>query len=62
MAKDALKAGACGYVVKSDAGRDLLTAIEAAREGRVFVSRTLVARGWSQEPDCSQPTPIQETL
>jgi DNA-binding NarL/FixJ family response regulator len=47
IAKDALSVGAHAYVVKSDAGRDLLTAIEAANEGRTFVSRTLVQRGWS---------------
>lgn len=46
IAKDALSAGASGYVVKSDAGYDLLGAIDAALEGRPFVSRTLVARGW----------------
>ena len=46
-AKDALSVGAYGYVVKSDAGRDLLRAIEAVDEGRTFVSRTLVARGWT---------------
>ena len=46
MAKDALGVGGCGYVVKSDAGRDLLAAIDAAHAGRMFVSRTLVARGW----------------
>jgi len=47
IARDALSVGAHAYVVKSDAGRDLLTAIEAAKEGRTFVSRTLVQRGWS---------------
>ena len=47
IAKDALKVGAHAYVVKSDAGLDLLTAIEAAREDRTFVSRTLIARGWT---------------
>src|SRR6266446_4524700 len=47
IARDALSVGAQGYVVKSDAGRDLLTAIEAVHEGRTFVSRTLVARGWN---------------
>jgi DNA-binding NarL/FixJ family response regulator len=47
LAKDALRAGARGYVVKSDAGRDLLPAIEAVHAGRTFVSRTLVARGWT---------------
>lgn len=46
-ARDAMGVGAHGYVVKSDAGRDLLTAIAAVYEGRTFVSRTLVARGWS---------------
>ncbi len=46
MAKDALDIGACCYVVKSDAGRDLLPAIEAAQSGAIFVSRTVVARGW----------------
>jgi DNA-binding NarL/FixJ family response regulator len=47
MARDALSVGAHGYVVKSDAGRDLLKAIEAVHEGQTFVSRTLVARGWA---------------
>jgi len=47
IAKDALSAGAEGYVVKSDAGLDLLTAIQAVYEGRQFVSRTLIARGWN---------------
>lgn len=47
LAKDALRGGAYGYVVKSDAGLDLLSAIDAAHEGRSFVSRTLHARGWT---------------
>lgn len=46
VAKDALSVGGIGYVVKSDAGLDLLAAIEAAREGRTFVSGKLAARGW----------------
>jgi len=49
IAKDALSVGGCGYVVKSDAGHDLLAAIEAVREGRMFVSRSLVARGWKAQ-------------
>ena len=47
IAKDALRAGAEGYVVKSDAGLDLLAAIQAVYEGRQFVSRSLIARGWN---------------
>lgn len=45
LAKDAFRTGASGYVVKSDAGRDLLPAIEAVREGRTFVSPALAAQG-----------------
>jgi DNA-binding NarL/FixJ family response regulator len=47
LAKDALRGGAYGYVVKSDAGLDLVAAIEAAHMGRSFVSRTLHAHGWT---------------
>lgn len=46
-AKEALSVGAHGYVVKSDAGRDLLMAIGTVHEGGTFVSRTLIARGWT---------------
>lgn len=46
IAKDALSVGAQGYVVKSDAGRDLLKAIQSVLEGKTFVSRTLTAKGW----------------
>jgi len=48
IAKDAMSFGASGYVVKSDAGRDLLAAIDAVQQGRTFVSRTLIARGWTE--------------
>ena len=47
FANDALRAGASGYVVKSDVALDLLSAIEAVREGRTFLSRTLVGKGLS---------------
>jgi DNA-binding NarL/FixJ family response regulator len=46
VAREALSVGGIGYVVKSDAGHDLLAAIQAAREGRIFVSQKLLARGW----------------
>jgi DNA-binding NarL/FixJ family response regulator len=38
MVQQALDAGARGYVVKSDAGRDLLAAIEAVRRHKFFFS------------------------
>jgi len=37
MMRDALEAGARGYVVKSNAGRDLLAAVEAASQHRPVV-------------------------
>jgi DNA-binding NarL/FixJ family response regulator len=42
-----MSVGACGYVVKSDAGLDLLPAIAAVHNGRTFVSRTLGTREWT---------------
>lgn len=36
--QEALDLGAWGYVVKSDAGRELLPAVEAVRRGKQFVS------------------------
>lgn len=41
IARLALETGGNAFVVKSDATRDLLTAIDAAIEGKRFVSRSL---------------------
>ena len=41
VAKEALRVGGLGYVVKSDAERDLLPAISAVLEGKRFVNATL---------------------
>ena len=38
MMREALEAGARGYVVKSNAARDLLEAVEAVSEHRVFTA------------------------
>lgn len=43
VAEEALRAGAVGYVVKSDAARQLLPAVEAVLEGKQFVSSSLAA-------------------
>jgi DNA-binding NarL/FixJ family response regulator len=40
MMREALDAGARGYVVKSNAGRDLLEAVEAVSQHRVFTALT----------------------
>lgn len=41
IAEEALNTGAVGYVVKSDAGSELLRAIEAVLQGKRFVSASL---------------------
>lgn len=45
-AQRAIDAGVRGFVVKSDASRDLLPAIDAVRQQKTFVSST-IARGFS---------------
>jgi DNA-binding NarL/FixJ family response regulator len=41
MAQAALNSGAQGYVLKTDAGSELLPAIEAVLQGKQYVSRGL---------------------
>lgn len=41
-----LDTGAGGYLLKADAGNQLLTALNAVLEGKKFVSRSLVDRGF----------------
>ncbi|MCF7752165.1 response regulator transcription factor [Bacillus subtilis subsp. subtilis] len=41
MVKQAMALGACSYVLKSDAGDDLLPAVQAALLGQPFISRSL---------------------
>jgi DNA-binding NarL/FixJ family response regulator len=54
LAQDAVQGGAYGYVVKSDAGLDLLTAIDEAHQGRTFISRTLQRRDTKENPTPNQ--------
>ena len=44
VAEEALRAGALGYVVKSDAEKDLLPGIDAVLQGRRFLSTTLAGQ------------------
>jgi DNA-binding NarL/FixJ family response regulator len=43
-AREALRTGATGYVVKSDAAFDLIPGVRSVCEGKSFVSSTLAAR------------------
>ena len=51
VAEEALQAGAGGYLVKSDAGRDLLSAMTSVIQGKRFVSRTLVGHAVTETSD-----------
>jgi DNA-binding NarL/FixJ family response regulator len=52
-ALDALDAGAFGYVLKSSAGQQLVTAIHEAVKGRVYVTPSITAR--SVRSRCGRP-------
>lgn len=45
LAREAISAGAAGYVIKSEAGRDLLSAIDVIHKGGTFLSRSLRTAG-----------------
>lgn len=44
VAEGALEAGGAGYVVKSDAGRELLAAVQAVSEGKRYISAILAGQ------------------
>ena len=44
VAEDAMRMGAVGYLVKSDAGTELIPALEAALQGKYYVSSSLAGR------------------
>ena len=55
IAEAALEAGGAGYVVKSDAGRELLAAVRAVREGKRYISTRLVGQVFFATPDDDAP-------
>jgi len=51
IAEAALEAGGVGYLVKSDAGRELLAAMKAVSEGKRYMSARLVGQAFFAAPD-----------
>ena len=51
LVREALDAGACGYVVKTDAGRELLTAINVVLRGELFVGKRFSDHDLTETPD-----------
>jgi DNA-binding NarL/FixJ family response regulator len=63
MMREALDAGARGYVVKSNAARDLLEAVEAVSQHRTFTALATVPRGTTtQSKSISAAAPAREDL
>ena len=53
MVQAALETGAEGYVLKADAGRELIAAFDAVLRGQTYVSKSLAAHGLTNVPDRS---------
>jgi DNA-binding NarL/FixJ family response regulator len=59
IVREVLAAGARGYVLKSDAGRDLVAAVEALRDHRTFFSSKIsdmLLTSYLRQPERSEPT------
>ena len=62
LVREVLNAGAQGYVLKSDAGRALVTAVEALLDGRPFFTSKvarIVLDGFLRSPDGAAADPSQ---
>ena len=55
IVKEALRTGACGYVIKSQAATELLAAVEAVIQGKQFVSASLAGSAFG-DPKNGRPT------
>ena len=55
VVQEALGLGALGYVVKAHAGRELIAAVEAVREGRLFVSAGVAGSKLAEVADRQAP-------
>ena len=60
IVQEALRLGASGYVLKTNAGKELLTAVEAVRQGKQFIGGglshlTFIENRDAQDLDCGGP-------
>jgi DNA-binding NarL/FixJ family response regulator len=62
IVEEALSTGAGGYVVKSDAGRELLSAVNAVLEGKRFVSDSLAGYGLNSPPNQQTADPHSDNV
>lgn len=64
LVHDVLKAGARGYILKSDAGRDLVAAINAIRQGKTFFTSKVarIVAGAQAKPDSSAADDVESGI
>jgi DNA-binding NarL/FixJ family response regulator len=60
VVQEALSLGALGYVVKTDAGSELLAALEAVRQGRQYLSRGLSGHSGSDVAEKLPPRSLAQ--
>jgi DNA-binding NarL/FixJ family response regulator len=58
----ALEAGACGYIVKADAGSELLDAVNAALRGEQFVGRRFAGHDFVSASDSRAPQEFRTSV
>ena len=61
-AEEALRLGASGYVVKSDAGSELLSAVKAVLEGKRFLSSSLAHHALNYEGEQAHDRPHRDNV
>jgi len=61
IAQEALRTGAGGYVLKVDAGRELLTAVDAVLQGKQFLSASLVGRQATEPSNGKCPPSLERS-
>jgi CheY-like chemotaxis protein len=62
MVQAALEAGADGYVVKADAGRELIAALDAVLRGQTYLSKSLAGDGLTRASVRSVIDPVEMHL
>jgi DNA-binding NarL/FixJ family response regulator len=60
VVQEAFSLGAQGYVIKTRAGSELLAAVEAARQGRQFISSGLSGFGLPDTPESQGPDDLHD--
>jgi DNA-binding NarL/FixJ family response regulator len=62
LVQEALWGGACGYIVKSDAGSELLDAVNAALRGEQFVGRRFAGHDFVSAADSKASEEFRTTV